>query len=199
VKSSYPKRAARKDTTKIALGITGASGAIYGVRLLQALVDRGWEIALCVSGPGQRLLREELAIEFDPQRPPWEKVLGNRSPDGISVYPEEDIGAPPASGGTTYSAYVICPCSMGTIGRIASGISDTLITRMADVALKEGRTLVLVPRETPYSTIHLRNMLALSETGAVILPASPGFYTSPTDIDDLVDFVVARILQHLGL
>jgi 4-hydroxy-3-polyprenylbenzoate decarboxylase len=199
VKSSYPKRAAHKDATKVALGITGASGAIYGVRLLQALVDRGCEIALCVSGPGQRLLREELAIEFDPQRPPWEKVLGNRSPDGISVYPEEDIGAPPASGGTPYNAYVICPCSMGTFGRIASGISDTLITRMADVALKEGRTLVLVPRETPYSTIHLRNMLTLSETGAVILPASPGFYTSPTDIDDLVDFVVARILRHLSL
>jgi 4-hydroxy-3-polyprenylbenzoate decarboxylase len=183
---------------KIAFGITGASGVIYGVHLLQALVDRGCEIALCVSAPGQRLLREELAVDFDPQRPDWEKILGERSPSRISVYPEEDIGAPPACGRTPYSGYVICPCSMGTLGRIASGISDTLITRMADVALKERRPLVLVPRETPYSTIHLRNMFSLSESGAVILPASPGFYHSPKDIDDLVGFVVARILQHLG-
>ncbi len=183
----------------IALGITGASGAIYGVRLLRALVDRGYHVTLSVSGPGLRLLREELGIEFDPHNPSWEGLLGGCSPKGVSVYPEEDIGAPPACGSTSYRGYAICPCSMGTIGRIASGISDTLIARMADVALKERRPLVLVPRETPYSTIHLRKMLALSEAGAVILPASPGFYTSPKDINDLVEFVVARILQHLGL
>lgn len=182
---------------KIAFGITGASGVIYAQALLRRLLAAGWEVSLCVTRPARLVARQELGLDFDPNRPDWASFLGEGTPPGITLYAEDDLGAPPATGSACYDAYVICPCTMGTLGRIAGGISESLVTRMADVALKERRPLILVPRETPYSAIHIRNMLTLTEAGGVILPASPGFYMEPQTIDDLVDFIVNRILSHL--
>jgi len=182
---------------KAAFGITGASGVMYATALLRRLLDRGWGISLCVSGPARLVMREELGIDFDPGAPDWESLLGRDPGEAIVLYGEGELGAPPATGSARFDAYIICPCTVGTLGRIAGGASESLITRMADVALKERRKLILVPRETPYSAVHLRNMLTLTEAGAVILPASPGFYRRPASIDDLVEFIVERVMSHL--
>lgn len=182
---------------KIAFGVTGASGVAYARRLLQRLLESKWDVSLCVSRPACLVIREELGLDFSPEEPDWEAFLGVNPGEGLTLYAEGDLGAPPATGSAWFDAYVVCPCTVGTLGRIAGGYSESLITRMADVALKERRRLILVPRETPYSAIHLRNMLSLTEAGAIILPASPGFYMAPRSIDDLVDFVVDRILSHL--
>lgn len=140
--------------------------------------------------------QEELCEEFSPD----ELTAWFSGEDRKLIYHDaKDIGAPPASGSVDFQGYVIAPCSMGTLGRIAGGISDSLITRMADVALKERRRLVLVPRETPLSAIHLENMLKVVHAGGVVLPAMPGFYRHPTTIESLVDFVVDRVLDQLGL
>ena len=181
----------------IIVAITGASGAPYAVRLLQALVERGQRVSLIVSDHGMRLLQTETDVpSVDALR---EYVGAARWDAVVRVYDDRDRGAAPASGSALSAGMVICPCSMGTISAVAVGASRSLVERAADVTLKERRRLVLVPRDSPYSAIHLENMLSLTRAGAVILPASPGFYHRPRTIDDLVDFVVARVLDQLGV
>ncbi len=181
----------------IVMAFTGASGAPYGVRLLEQLAAKGRDVQLIVSSHGLRLLKTETDIG---------DVAGLRAAVGakawdahVTTYDDADRGAGPASGSAKTSGMVICPCSMGTLASIAAGTSRSLVERAADVTLKERRPLVLVPRESPLSAIHLENMLRLTRAGAVILPASPGFYHKPANISDLVDFIVARILDHLGV
>ena len=169
--------------------ISGASGAQYGVRLLDALLDAGWSINLIVSKAG--------AINLDLECGISPEDLSAR--DGVPLEDNNNLAARSASGSARFDAYIVCPASGAPIGKIASGISDNLATRSALVARKERRKLILVPREAPYSTPHLRAMANLSEWGAVILPASPGFYHSPKSIEDLIDFVVARILDQMGV
>lgn len=178
----------------VTLAMTGASGAPYAVRLLQALNDARVPVRLVISKTGWRLLHEELDITT-------EAALRERTGDwsDVILYSDEDRGATPASGSAPSRGMVVCPCSMGTLASIAQGTTRSLIERAADVVLKERRRLVLVPRETPYSMIHLENMLRLTHAGAVILPASPGFYHRPQHMDDLVEFVVGRILSQLGI
>jgi len=181
----------------IVMAVTGASGAPYAVRLLEALVAARQPVQLIVSDHGLRLLRTETDVEtVDDLRA---RVGADGWDEYVTLFDDGDRGAAPASGSARNRGMVICPCSMGTISAISQGTSRSLVERAADVALKERRTLVLVPRETPYSTIHLENMLRLTRAGAVVLPASPGFYHRPTRIDELVDFVVARVLDHLGV
>jgi 4-hydroxy-3-polyprenylbenzoate decarboxylase len=178
----------------VTLALTGASGAPYGVRLLGALVAMRVPVQLIVSATGWRLLEEELAIRGED---------GLRAATGdwsaVTLYADTDRGATPASGSALSAGMVICPCSMGTLASIAQGTTRSLIERAADVTLKERRRLVLVPRETPYSAIHLENMLRLTRAGAVVLPASPGFYHRPDRVEQLIDFVVGRVLSQLGL
>jgi len=181
----------------IVMAITGASGAPYAVRLLEALVQARQRVQLIVSDHGLRLLRTETDINtIDALRARIGAAAWDAS---VTLFDDNDRGAAPASGSARNRGMVICPCSMGTISAISQGTSRSLVERAADVALKERRTLVLVPRETPYSAIHLENMLRLTRAGAVVLPASPGFYHRPAAIDELVDFVVARVLDHLGV
>jgi flavin prenyltransferase len=181
------------------LGITGASGAPYAARLLQALVDVGCEIGVAISGAGIEVLATELYGDATLSRQETTERLLASVGDAPPVFAPDDWKAPYASGSAKVDAYVICPCSMGTLGTLASGSMSNLIHRAASVALKEGRKLVLMPRETPLSTIHLRNMLTLREAGATILLLAPGFYHGAETVDDLVNFVVARALDQLGL
>ncbi len=177
--------------------ITGASGALYAVRLVEALAAARRRTMLIVTSHGLRLLKTEMGIDSVAA---LRARVGESAWDAsITTYDDADRGALPASGSVPTAGMVICPCSMGTVSAISVGASRSLVERAADVVLKERRPLVLVPRETPVSTIHLENMLRLSRAGAVILPASPGFYHRPTRIEDLVDFVVARVLDHLGV
>jgi len=181
----------------IVVAITGASGAPYAVRLLEALVECQRRVSLIVSDHGIRLLDTEMgissveALRARVGAPRWDAV--------VMAYDDRDRGAAPASGSALTAGMVVCPCSMGTMSAIAVGASRSLVERAADVTLKERRPLVLVPRETPYSAIHLENMLTVTRAGAVVLPASPGFYHRPRSVDDLVSFVVARVLDHLGV
>lgn len=178
----------------VTLAMTGASGARYGVRLLAALNELHVPVHLIVSATGWRLLYEELDIDgADGLR----RVTGDWA--GVTQYQDTDRGATPASGSAPSGGMVICPCSMGTLASVAQGTTRSLIERAADVVLKERRCLVLVPRETPYSAIHLENMLRVTHAGGVVLPASPGFYHRPERVEELVDFVVGRVLSHLGL
>ena len=181
----------------IVMGITGASGAPYAVRLLQQLVAAQRPVSLIVSKYGLRLLETEVGIEsVDALR----TAVGKSGWDScVESFSNDDRGAPPASGSAVTAGMIVCPCSMGTLSAISVGASRSLIERAADVTLKEGRKLILVPRETPLSAIHLGNMLRLTRAGAVVMPASPGFYHRPKQISDLVDFVVARMLDHLGV
>ena len=178
------------------MGITGASGAPYAARLLEALLAADAEVGLCASSAGLEVLATELYGDPDLDR---EEVLRRFVGDsaGVTVHGPNDWRAPYASGSARVDAYVICPCSMGTAGTIASGTMSNLIHRAASVALKEGRKLVLVPRETPLSDIHLENLLRLRRAGAVVLMAAPGFYNAPQTIDDLIEFVVGRCLDQL--
>ncbi|HSU95878.1 MAG TPA: flavin prenyltransferase UbiX [Gemmatimonadaceae bacterium] len=179
------------------VAITGASGAPYAVRLLEQLCAAGQRISLIVSGHGMRLLSTETGIESVAA---LRDAVGGRGWDElVTVNDDADRGAAPASGSARSAGMVICPCSMGTLSAIAAGSSRSLIERAADVTLKERRKLILVPRETPLSSIHLENMLKLSREGVVILPASPGFYHRPASIADLVDFVVARVMDQMGV
>jgi flavin prenyltransferase len=178
----------------ITLGITGASGAPYAVRLLRALNDLALPVRLIVSPYGLRLMEEEAGIaSIEALR----EATGDWS--RVELFDALDRGATPASGSALSRGMVICPCSMGTLASIAAGTSRNLVERAADVALKERRPLILVPRETPLSLVHLENMTRLTRAGATIMPAAPGFYHSPSSVADLVDFVVARILDHLGV
>ena len=181
------------------LGITGASGARYAARLLEALAAADCEIGVCASRAGIEVLATEL---FGDPALPRDEVLARllENAEGAArIYDPEDWSAPYASGSAKVDAYVICPCSMGTLGTLASGAMSNLIHRAASVALKEERRLVLMPRETPLSAIHLENMLTLRRAGATILFAAPGFYHGAETVADLVDFVVARALDQLGL
>lgn len=177
------------------VAVTGASGGPYAVRLLEVLVAEGVPLQLVVSGHGWRLMKMECGVgsEEDLRK----RVGGDWS--SVKVWDNGDRGAVPASGSARSSGMVICPCSMGTVSAIAQGSSRSLVERAADVALKERRPLILVPRETPLSLIHLRNLTALTEAGATVMPATPGFYHSPKEVQDLVDFVVQRVLDHMGL
>ena len=183
---------------RVFLGITGASGAPYAARLLAGLVASGCEVGISASAAGVEVLATELY--GDPSLPRGEtldRFAGGH--DGVTVYEPNDYSSPYASGSARVDAYVVCPCSMSTVGTLAAGAMANLIHRAASVALKERRMLLLVPRETPLSSIHLRGLATLHEAGAVILFAAPGFYHGPTSVDDLVDFVVARILDQLGV
>jgi 4-hydroxy-3-polyprenylbenzoate decarboxylase len=188
--------------TTIALAFTGASGLPYGLRLLEALLAADVRVWLVYSSAAQIVARQELDLLLPAQPREAQRLLAERcrAKEGrLSVFGAQDWNAPLASGSNPPDAYVICPCSMGTLAKVAGGLADDLIARAADVVLKEGRKLVLVPRETPLSAIHLENMLRLSRAGAVILPPSPGFYHHPQSVQDLVDFVVARVLDQLGI
>ncbi len=181
----------------VVIAITGASGAPYAVRLVEQLALAKRPVSLIVSSHGWRLLGMEAGIaDITALR---SRVGGVRWDAAVTVYDDADRGAAPASGSARSSGMVVCPCSMGTLAAIAHGTSRSLIERAADVTLKERRPLLLVPRETPLSVIHLENMLRVSRAGAIVLPAAPGFYHGPTRIDDLIDFIVARVLDHLGV
>jgi 4-hydroxy-3-polyprenylbenzoate decarboxylase len=181
----------------IVVGITGASGAPYAVLLLQQLTAAHRSVSLIVSKYGMRLLATEMGIEsMDALR----SAVGKEAWDScVESYGNDDRGAPPASGSSLTAGMIVCPCSMGTLSAISVGASRSLIERAADVTLKERRKLILVPRETPLSAIHLENMLRLARAGAVVMPAAPGFYHRPKQVSDLVDFVVARMLDQLGV
>jgi 4-hydroxy-3-polyprenylbenzoate decarboxylase len=180
------------------LGITGASGAPYAARLLHHLTELGCEVGLCISRPGYDVLATELYGDPSLARGEVEErfLFGL---DGVTLYPENDWRAPYASGSAKVDAYVICPCSMSSVGTIAAGTMANLIHRAASVALKEERKLVLVPRETPLSLVHLEAMTKLRRAGATILFASPGFYHGWDSVDDLIEFVVERCLDQIGL
>ncbi len=184
---------------RIFLAVTGASGAPYAARILDSLAAADCEIGVCASAAGVQVLATEL---YGDQHLPRDEVLARfteRAGAAATVFDPTDYSAPYASGSARVDGYVVCPCSMATAGTIATGGEANLVHRAAGVALKEGRKLVLVPRETPLSTIHLENLLKLRQAGAVILFAAPGFYHGAETIDDLVDFVAGRCLAQLGL
>jgi flavin prenyltransferase len=180
------------------LGVTGGSGAPYAARLLHALTAAGHDVGLCASAAGVQVLATELYGDASLSR---EEVLRSlvAGAGGVTVYEPTDYGSPYASGSARVGGYVICPSSMATVGTIASGGEANLIHRAANVALKEGRKLVLVPRETPLSTIHLENLLRVRRAGAVVLFAAPGFYHGANRVEELVDFIVGRCLDQLGV
>ncbi|MBA2642793.1 MAG: UbiX family flavin prenyltransferase [Actinobacteria bacterium] len=183
---------------RVFLGVTGASGAPYAERLLRALAAADCEVGLAASRSGIQVLATELYRDPSLSRlEVLDRFVGGA--EQVTVYGENDFSSPYASGSAKVDAYVICPCSMATVGTLASGAMQNLIHRAASVALKERRTLVLVPRETPLSSIHLRGLATLNEAGAVILFAAPGFYHGPESIGDLVDFLVARCLDQIGI
>lgn len=188
--------------TMVNLAFTGASGAQYGLRLLQCLVANNCRVNVMVSRAAQVVIATETDFRL-PGTPPamkeaFTKYAGARE-NQIQVFGREDWFSPPASGSGEKAPLVICPCSTGTLSALATGASNNLIERAGDVALKERRPLIMVLREAPYSEVHLENMLKLTRMGAVMMPASPGFYHKPESVADLVDFMVARILDHLGL
>ena len=180
------------------VGLCGASGARYGIALLHALVEAKQEVDLVVSRGGARVLEVEEGIRVDPERPDPAALLPGCG-GSVRGHALSDVAAPFSSGTHPTAGMVVVPCSMGTLARIATGVSSNLLERAADVMLKERRKLILVPRETPLSLIHLRNMVAVTEAGAVVLPAAPGFYLAPRSVDDLVAHVVTKILDQMGV
>jgi 4-hydroxy-3-polyprenylbenzoate decarboxylase len=184
---------------RVFLGVTGASGAPYALRLLEALAAGGCEVGVCASTAGIEVLATELYGEARLSRDETLARFTERAGEAARIYDPNDWRAPYASGSAKVDAYVICPCSMGTLGTLASGAMSNLIHRAASVALKESRRLVVMPRETPLSDIHLENMLRLRRAGATILFLAPGFYHGAESVADLVDFVVGRCLDQLGL
>ena len=186
----------------IALGMTGASGAQYGFRLLQALVATDHRVYLMISKAARVVIGMETDISLPGRTADMQKVLSQQfkaTENQLRVFGEDEWTSPVASGSNDVSAMVVCPCSMGALSAIAHGASNNLLERAADVMLKERKKLILLPRETPYSDIHLENMLKLSRMDAVIVDANPGFYNKPESVDNLVDFVVAKILDQLGI
>ncbi|NOX09067.1 MAG: UbiX family flavin prenyltransferase [Gammaproteobacteria bacterium] len=187
---------------RITLAITGASGAAYSLRLLECLLSAGKEVALLISAPGQIVIGMEMADKLPGRPAAIQEVLSERygaDAGQLQVYGQQEWTASVASGSGVSDAMVVCPCTMGSLSAIACGASNNLLERAADVTIKENKKLILVPRETPFSAIHLENMLKLARLGVVILPANPGFYHAPASMQDLVDFVVARILDQLGV
>ena len=189
----------------ILVAMTGASGAAYGLRLIDALLRAERAVQVVLSGPGRTVVNTETPLRLGKSPAEIRKGLlahlgrDEASAPPLRVFADDDWFAPPASGSNPPAAVVVCPCTTGTLGAVAAGTSRNLIERAADVALKEGRRLVLVVRETPLSAVHLENMLRLARAGAAILPANPGFYHRPETVSDLVDFVVARILDRIGV
>lgn len=183
------------------VAITGASGAIYGVRLIEALLKEGFKVCAVVSDPGKSVMEDELAVPYGGNRKDFEKAFSNMFEKyrGLDYFEIDDLKAPISSGSHKTDGMFITPCSMSTAASIANGMSKNLIERAADVAIKEGRRLVIVPRETPLSTIHLKNLLSLSQLGVSIVPAIPGFYNKPSTIDDMVNFVVGKALDMMGI
>ncbi len=190
----------KSNLPRIVVGLTGASGSIYGRALLDELTRLPVEVHLIVSATAHIVMREETGIEFTRGRFDLAEFLGREvEPGRVVMHSDGDLAAPPASGTFRTRGMVICPCSMKTLGAVASGTGSNLIARAADTCLKERRRLVLVPRETPLNLVHLRNMVTVTEAGGVILPAMPGFYHRPATIDELVRHVVLKILDVLGV
>jgi flavin prenyltransferase len=186
----------------IVIAITGASGAVYGLRLCSELLRSGARLTVLISAAGRQVLLEECGLDWQGSEAAIEKQLRkyfNAEEDRLSYYAEDNFLAPIASGSSASDAMVVCPCSMGTLARIASGAAGNLTERCADVMLKERRMLVMVPRETPLNEIHLENMLKLARMGVRIVPPMPAFYHQPRSLDDLVNFVVGKILDTLGI
>ncbi len=183
------------------VGITGASGSIYGLRLIEELLRAQKQVTVLLTNAGRQVLAFETELKLAENPADCLRQLRHHftADDLLRHYALNDFFAPIASGSSAPDALVICPCSMGTAGRIAAGLSDNLLERVADVALKENKKLLLVPRETPFNQIHLENLLRLSKAGAQILPAMPGFYQQPQWVEDLVDFVVGKILDNLDV
>ncbi|MBR2563228.1 MAG: UbiX family flavin prenyltransferase [Paenibacillus sp.] len=183
---------------RLVVGITGASGSIYGIRLIETLLDLGYTVHLVVSNAGWRVLKEEMDWDVTNRENILQEKFGHR--DGVLIYhPVSDIGASIASGSYLAEGMIIMPCSMGTLSSIANGSSDNLMSRAADVMMKEGRTLILVPRETPLHAIHLENMLKLSRLGVRMIPAMPAFYYKPQSMEDLILFLVGKVLDSLRI
>ncbi|MCP8900812.1 flavin prenyltransferase UbiX [Gilvimarinus xylanilyticus] len=190
------------DNRTITLAMTGASGAQYGLRLLQCLLAADCNVYLLLSSAAEVVIRTETDLDLPTDLEEQQLFLSQRygaGDDQLTLFGRDDWFSPVASGSSSPASMVICPASGGTLSSIASGASNNLVERAADVALKERRQLIVVPRETPYSAVHLENMLKLTQLGAIVLPASPGFYMQPASIEELIDFVVARILDQLGL
>lgn len=185
--------------TRITLAWTGASGMAYGLRLLECLLATRCRVDLLISQAARIVAKQELDLALPGDSSELVAMLTARYPGELHVYGEKEWFAPAASGSNPADAMVVCPCTMGSLAAIAHGLADNLIERAADVALKEKRPLILVPRETPFSLIHLRNMTLLAEAGATLLPANPGFYHRPDSVSQIVDFVVARVLDQLGI
>ncbi len=185
----------------LVVGVTGASGVLYAKRLVEVLVEAGRPVEVVISEPARLVIHEELGIRPRSFTAPEDLagLFGSASPDWVRVYSPRDFTAPIASGSYPVAGMIVIPCSMGTLGAIASGISQNLIHRAADCMLKENRPLVLVPRETPLSAIHLENMLKLARLGARIVPAMPGFYAGTRSLQEIVDFVVGKVLDQIGI
>ncbi len=185
---------------KIVVAICGASGVAYGIRLIKALMECPTDVSLVISGAGQQVLAHEAAYTGEA----FETFLTGtgvaKDPEArLTQYENDDFFAPFASGSSVYDAMVVAPCTMGTLGAIASGLANNLIHRAADVCLKEGRPLILLPRETPLNTIHIENMLKVANAGATIIPPCPSFYAHPKTVEEVIDTVVARVLDHIGI
>ncbi len=187
---------------RITLAFTGASGMAYGIRLLECLLRAGCAVDLLLSQAARIVAKQELDLQLPSGNAELVEFFNARfgaHGGKLAAYGKEEWFAPAASGSNPAAAMVVCPCTMGSLAAIAHGLADNLIERAADVMLKEKRPLILVARETPFSLIHLRNMTALAEAGATILPANPGFYHRPQNLDQVIDFIVARILDQLGI
>jgi flavin prenyltransferase len=195
------KTAAKSDWTKRwVVGITGASGSIYGIRLIEVLLSMGYEVHLVVTEAGWRVIKEELGWETARRMDALEQRFASAVADLRLVYhPNADIGASIASGSYRVQGMVIMPCSMGTLASISHGISDDLMTRAADVMLKENRKLLIIPRETPLHAIHLENMLTLARQGVRIIPAMPAFYFKPQSMEEMIDFLVGKVLDNMTI
>lgn len=186
---------------QIVVAMTGASGAVYGLRLTEELLRSGRRVVLLMTRAGLDVLRYETGLEWEGSISERRRLMRDYFDGSLQLehYDEQDMFAPVASGSSASTAAIIAPCSMGTVGRIAGGMSGNLIERVADVALKEGRPLLLMPRETPLNQIHLENLLRLSRAGARILPAMPAFYQRPQSIADMVDFMTGKVFDALGI
>ena len=184
---------------RFAVGFSGGSGSVYGLRLVEVLLELGHDVHLVATGAAVRVLVHEAGATLDLAAPDLASLFPVSLRQRLVVHDLAAVEAAPASGSAGIAAVILCPCSMGTLARVAHGFSSNLVERMADVALKEGRPLLVVPRETPLSELHLENLLKLARLGAIVLPAMPGFYHRPATVQDLVDFVVGKILDRLGL
>lgn len=184
------------------VAITGASGVIYGVRLVQELLAAGFRLSVLITTSGFTVLKEETGLDWSGNEAVVNRQLRayfKAAPEVLTYYAENDFYSPLASGSAAPEAMIVAPCSMGSLARIAAGLSANLLERAADVMLKEGKPLLLLPRETPFSAIHLENMLKLARLGVRIIPAMPGFYGHPQTIDDIVNFVVGKMMDQLGV